>query len=150
MKKKIIVFFILICLTIATISFFTLQNRPPKLVEGADFSVYRLRSDNTSEYILRGVYLDVIVPDTSPYEASIVISMGLVPSGGFAINLSNIYVDDHGNLEIVVIEVNPLLDGSIVTQAVTRPALRILFHENPNSILVRNTDGKLFDIIISP
>jgi len=53
-------------------------------------------------------------------------------------------MDSYRNVEIVVRESTPQR-GTFVIQAQTYPTMRLTLSERPNSIVVRNTEGEIFE-----
>jgi len=82
-------------------------------------------------YSERGVYKK---PDAPSY----IIAMGIQYSGGYAIRITGVRIDDNENVVVTVEEHWPP-PGSITTDAITYPVCEITFNRSPASIVVKNT-----------
>jgi len=109
--------------------------------EKITYSIDNNMPKSDSKYSKRGVYYDTLNQPDSPH--IYVVAMGEKSTGGYSINIETVNIDNAGNVEVIVKETSPGLD-SIVTMAITYPTCMITLDKLPNSIIVKNTEGKLF------
>jgi len=103
-------------------------------------------SDNWIREERRGVHSGMPVGTEEYYDGEwhYTIAMGTRATGGFRLELDRIYIDKDRNMEVVVREITPRR-GAITTQAQTYPTISLTLSERPNSIVVKNTQGEIFE-----
>ena len=95
-----------------------------------------------SSYSQRGVYYDTLnTLDTSVFYT---IAMGMRSTGGYAITVESVNIDENDNVEVIVKESSPSPED-IVTEALTYPICKLILTKAPKSIVFKNTVGEEFD-----
>lgn len=103
------------------------------------YSIDNKMYDYNSDYSKRGVYADTENRPNAPWYYT--IAMGQRNTGGFSIEIEKVNIDENENVEIIVKEYTP--DG-IVTMALTYPTCKLTLNKEPNSIVVKNTEGETY------
>ena len=111
------------------------------IAQTISYSIDNSTSNSDSKYSERGVYYNTLNQPDAPHYYT--IAMGEKNTGGYSINIETVDIDTKGNVEVVVKETSPGVD-SIVTMAITYPTCMLTLDKLPNSIVVKNTEGKLF------
>lgn len=112
-----------------------------KSKEEITYSIDNNTSNSDSKYSERGVYYDTLNQPDAPH--FYFIAMGEKNTGGYSINIETVNIDAEGNVEVVIKETSPGVD-SILTTAITYPTCMLTLDKLPNSIVVKNTEGKSF------
>ena len=92
----------------------------------------------------RGYYIDTLNQPNAPYWY--IICSGLRGTGGYAINISNIEIDEKQNCKVTVREISPS-EEDVVTEALTYPACVLELSKAPTSITIQNEQGESFNYI---
>ena len=140
MKKIILI--IIIPIVIVGIIFIVNQLIENDSVNTIAYSINNNMSNYNSKYAKRGVYYDTMNRPDAPHFYT--IAMGEKNTGGYSITIMDVNIDKYGNVEVIVQENTPSVDD-IVTMAFTYPTCMLEFEELPNSIIVKNTNGILFE-----
>lgn len=139
MKRKcFLIFLIVICLFVFV---GCSKNNKIKLTEGTDFYV---RGEFTGKYLdvsKRGYYIDTLNQPDAPY--LYVICMGEKNTGGYSLKVKEVNMNGE-KTEIIIKEIVP--GGSdIVTMAFTYPTVIVEFPKYQENIIIKNTEGEIFD-----
>jgi hypothetical protein len=113
-----------------------------KLVENKD---YYVRGEHNVKYLdltKRGYYIDTLNEPNAPY--FYIICMGEKSTGGYSLEVKEVYRTDDGETVVIVDEKSPGKDD-IVTQAFTYPTLMIEFPSYQEKITIKNMDGVKFE-----
>lgn len=97
-----------------------------------------------SKYSKRGVYYDTLNSVDAP--SFYIIAMGIRNTGGYSIIIDKVNIDKYNNVEVIVKETNPKSD-TVVTDAITYPTCQLTLNNLPKSIIVKNTNGEIFQHI---
>ena len=112
-----------------------------KLVENKD---YYVRGEHNVQYLdltKRGYYIDSLNEPNAPY--FYIICMGEKNTGGYSLEVKEVYRTDDNETVVIVEELSPGKDD-MVTQAFTYPTLMIEFPTYQEKITIKNTDGVEF------
>ncbi len=117
------------------------KEKEAKLEQGKDYFVRDEFSGKYLDLTKRGYYIDSFKQLDSPY--FYIICMGEKNTGGYSLKVKE--VSKVGNqTEIIVEEIVPD-KGAIVTMAFTYPTIVVEFPKNQENIVIKNTEGKVFD-----
>lgn len=144
MIKKILIGLIIIILVILCIFFiynFFIKNTNNENVS-MTYEIYDDWEQGTYDYTQRGYYISTDNQPNAPYYY--IIAMGEQPTGGYSISIIDVKIDNEKNVEVIVKENKPKLDD-IVTQAFTYPVCCLKLDSFPNSIVIKNTEGEIFE-----
>lgn len=95
-----------------------------------------------SRYTDRGVYPQA---ETLAGSWNYTIAMGEKPSGGYAISIESVTIDDRGNVDVLVSEKAPN-QGEMAIMALTYPICRLTLSSKAESIVIRTSAGEVFKI----
>jgi hypothetical protein len=116
----------------------------PDSVDDTDSKLTYVIDNNMNSYngySQRGIYVE-----KSTDFVSYIIAMGEQTSGGYSINIVDVFVDNNENVVVIVKEHTPGKDD-IVTMALTQPTCKLTLNREPNSLTVRNTEGILIGFL---
>jgi len=146
LKKSLIIILILLVLAIITGIGFTVYKLSRNKLSSTDltYTIDNNMSDTYRMFSERGVFVDRFKMPDSPWIYS--IAMGEQNTGGYFITIEKVNIDENNNLEITVKE-NKLAADDIVIQVITYPVCSLQINKEPNSVVVKNTEGEKFDNI---
>jgi len=92
-------------------------------------------------YSMKGYYIDTLnEPKDAVYY---IIAMGEQRTGGYSIFITDLKIDEKGNVEVIVHETSPNF-GEITTTALTYPICCLELDSIPKNITIKNTKGYVF------
>lgn len=155
MNKKILTWIIIIIIILSSYLIYNALNIKnnkkkvqvfiPGILENTSKISYKIH-DNYSQgiydYTKRGYYVDTAYEPNSPFYY--IITMGEQNTGGYSISINSVKIDKENNVKVIVEETKPT---GIVTMALTCPACCLELSSSPNSILIKNTEGEIFNKI---
>ena len=112
-------------------------------VGGYEYSVMKTEYYGEGIRKNRGYYLDTLDEPNAPY--FIFICSGEKSTGGYSIEVSDILVNDQGEMTVVVEETSS--NGGMVTEAFTAPYCGVTLKECPADVKVVDIYGNQFDCI---
>lgn len=149
--KKVILITIVIILILGSVLFINQlgKNNQTNTKEQANntnisYLIYNDMSYYNSKYDKRGVYYNTMNKPDSPHFYT--IAMGEKNKGGYSITIKDVNMDVNGNIEVIVQENVPGVHD-VSTMAFTYPICMLELDGLPNSIIVKNIDGILFENI---
>ena len=112
-------------------------------VGGYEYSVMKTEYYGEGIRKNRGYYLDTLDEPDAPY--FIFVCSGEKSTGGYSIEVSDILVNDRGEMTVVVEETSS--SGGMVTEAFTAPYCGVTLKECPADVKVVDIYGNQFDCI---
>lgn len=152
-KKVVIGIFILIISILCVFLICTLCEKNnkkigviiPEILENTSNITYKIHDNYNQgnyDYTKRGYYTDTLYQPNAPYYY--IITMGKQKTGGYSISISNVKIDKENNVEVIVKETKPT---GMVEMVLTYPACCLELSASPNSIIIKNTEGEIFNKI---
>lgn len=115
-----------------------------KVTDSITYEIHNNYKQGSFDYSKRGYYVDTYKMPNSPW--FYIITMGEQNSGGYSIEISEVKIDKNNNAEVIVKENRPQ-SGETVTMALTYPAVCLELNKKPNSIIIINTNGEVFEAL---
>ena len=137
-NKHILILVVVLCLLVFT---GCNRNDKTKLRDGVD---YKINGEFTGKYLdisKRGYYIDTLNQPNAPY--LYIICMGQKNTGGYSLKIKEVNSID-GKTEIIVEEITPD-KGDMVTMAITNPTIIVEFSKYQENIIIKNTEGQIFE-----
>jgi len=108
--------------------------------EKLGYSINNELSNTDSQFKERGIYYDTYNRPDAPHIFT--IASGMKNSGGYAIKIDKVNIDNLGNIEVIVKEMSPNKENN-VTASLIYPICQITFKTYPENIIFKTENNEI-------
>ena len=109
-------------------------------IANVNYKIHNNFENYNNYYSIKGYYTNTL--NGTNDKIYYIISMGEQRTGGYSIFITDLKIDEDGNVEVTVHETSPGF-GDITTMALSYPTCCLELSHIPKKITIKNTDGDI-------